>query len=361
MNKNFSNIEPQFLIRILKNEVTEEEKEYFEQWLKSKDENKEEFGQIALLWEKTANLPAPLSPDLNLEWNKFQIKLLENLSKERRKNISTNLYVRRQSEQIVQNQKGHRYFSEYFSKYVVITRVAALFLISFAFYFFLNKSIPLQNISSKEEVKFYEFSTKRGEKATVPLSDGSIVYLNADTKLIYPQYFDTKKRFLKLEGEGYFSINSDPDRPFIVQTGDKFTVVKGTEFNIKFRNNKFSVVVTRGRVIVYNQDSSKFVDLVKGQLSFAKGDGFSQPIKVDTRLYTAWRENKLSFVETPLEEVLEEIERFYDVDAICKNKKILSRTLTGYFDSDSIDEILNKISLALDFKYIRKGKKIYIF
>lgn len=71
--------------------------------------------------------------------------------------------------------------------------------------------------------------------------------------------------------------------------------------------------------------------------------------------------NKLSFVETPLEEVLEEIERVYNVNTICKNKKILSRTLTGYFDSNSLDEILNKISLALDFKFQRKGGKIFIF
>jgi len=361
MIKTFQDLEPQFLIRVLKNEVTEEEKEVFNKWLESNDEHKEEFGQIALLWEKSAKLPTPLAPDLNLEWNKFQIKLLEEISKENRQKRLINSDFQNQTKSNVSNQQVEKFFSVYFKKYVVITRVAALILISLIAYWFLSKPLPVQNIPEKRETKFYEFITNRGEKATIPLSDGSIVYLNADSKLTYPQFFDSEKRYLKFEGEGYFLIKHESNRPFIVQTGNKFTVVKGTEFNIKFRKNKLSVVVTKGRVILYNQDSSKFVDLVKGQLSFTNGDDFSAPINVDTKLYTAWRMNKLSFVETPLEEVLEEIERVYNVDTICKNKKILSRTLTGYFDSNSLDEILNKISLALDFKFQRKGGKIFIF
>lgn len=361
MKEIFTKFEPHFLIRVLKDEVTEEEREVFEKWLEFTDDNKEEFGQIALLWEKTGKLPTPLSPDLNLEWNKFQIKLLETIAKENKKKTLVNFNFRRQSNPNFYINKGQSHFSDYFKKYVVTIRVVALILISSIIYWFLNKPLPLQNFTIEEEVKFHEFLTKRGEKATIPLSDGSTVYLNVDSKLIYPQYFDAKKRYLKLEGEGYFSIKSDPDWPFIVQTGDKFTVVKGTEFNIKYRNNKLSVVVTKGKVVLYNRDSSKFVDLIKGQLSYAEGDDFSQPIQVDTRLYTAWRENKLSFVETPLQEVLEEIERFYNVETICKNKKFLSRTLTGYFDYNSLDEILNKISLALDFKFQRKGGKIFIF
>ncbi|MCX8056173.1 MAG: hypothetical protein N3F03_01010, partial [Ignavibacteria bacterium] len=64
------NIEPHFIIRVLKNEITDEEREKFNKWLESRDEHKEEFGQIALLWEKTKNLPTPLSPDLDAEWGK---------------------------------------------------------------------------------------------------------------------------------------------------------------------------------------------------------------------------------------------------------------------------------------------------
>lgn len=75
MNKFIITLDPNFLIRILKNEVTSDEKILFNSWLEERDEHKEEFGQIALLWEKIGNLPNPLSPDLNEEWNKFQIIL----------------------------------------------------------------------------------------------------------------------------------------------------------------------------------------------------------------------------------------------------------------------------------------------
>lgn len=356
MIKNFKSLDSQFLIRVLKNEVTDEERELFNEWLESKDENKEEFGQIALLWEKTANLPTPLSPDLEKEWQKFHLKAIEldkkfNLIKSGSSNVAAK-YV---------DNKDRIYFSTYFKKYVVLTRVAALILISMLIYGVLQYPQKVNEFLKSDSPKFYEFITKKGEKATIPLSDGTIVYLNSDSRLTYPQYFSETTRFLKLDGEGYFSVKPDSSRPFIVQTGDRFTVVKGTEFNIKFRNNKLVVVVTKGKVVLFNQDSSKFVDLEKGELSFATKDGFTLPQKVDTRLYIAWRENKLSFVQTPLSEILEEIERFYNIETFCKNKKILHRTLTGYFDSNSLDEILIKLSLALDFKFQRKGRQIFIF
>ncbi len=350
--------DPQFLIRVLKNEINEEEIKEFNKWLAEKDERKEEFGQIALLWEKLGNLPTPLSPDLDAEWNKLisRINAHEKTPQPRIRSKISSFKPNQNSSTTI------KYFSNYFKKYVILSRVAALILISILAYKILSQSPINQSKEIEEkEIKQFEFITKKGEKATIPLSDGTIVYLNADSKLIYPQYFDESKRFLRLEGEGYFAVKEDKQRPFIVQTGDKFTQVKGTEFNIKFRKNKLSVVVTKGRVRLFSQDSTKFVELVKGELSVATERGFTSPIKVDTRLYTAWRENKLSFVGNPFLEIIEEIERFYNVDIVCKNKKILTKTLTGYFDSNSLDEILSKISLALDFKFQRNGRIIIVY
>lgn len=357
MTKKNKIIDAQFIIRVIKNEVTEEEREFFNQWLEESDEHKEEFGKIALLWDKTGTLPTPLSPDLISEWEKLKDKLTKNTDQIPEK--SYRIYTI--SDQNFDEPVKTKYFSEYFKKHIVLTRAAAIILISLIAYQFISLPIPQKFNNQIQESKFYEFVTQKGEKATIPLADGSIVYLNADSKLTYPQFFDEHKRLLKLEGEAYFSVKSDPEKLFVVQTGDKFTEVKGTEFNVRFRKNKLSVVVTKGVVVLYNQDSSKFVDLRKGELITSTSNGFTQPIKVDTRLYTAWRENKLSFVATPLSDVLEEIERFYNVETLCKNNKILDRKLTGYFDSNLLDEILTKISLALDFKFQRKGKKIIIF
>ncbi len=354
-------VDAQFIIRVIKNEVTEEEKEFFNQWLEENDENKEEFGKIALLWDKTNILPTPLSPDLYIEWEKLKEKLAQPEIYQQEKSYKIHTISQHEFAFHSKPKRQIKYFSEYFKKHIVFVRAVAILLVSLIVYHFIN-SPSNQNIKNDfPELKFYEFVTQKGERATIPLADGSIVYLNAESKLTYPQFFYGNKRYLKLEGEAYFSVKSDPDRPFVVQTGDRFTEVKGTEFNIRFRKNKLSVVVTKGIVVLYNQDSSKFIDLRKGEFITSTSDGFTQPIKVDTRLYTAWRENKLSFVSTPLPDILEEIERFYNVETVCKNQKILSRTLTGYFDSNSLDEILTKISLALDFKFQRKGKKIIIF
>lgn len=356
MNKKYS-IDSYFLIKILKDEANETEKEFFNNWLEESDEHKEEFGRVALLWEKIGNLPTPLSPDLIEEWNKLENKILKEFQA-----VNSSQELTDRTSFIKFNKSSSTIFEKYKSrKFVFFSRAAAIIILSLIAYYFINQQVEVNTITETADFKQYEFKTKKGERATIPLSDGSFVYLNADSKLIYPQFFSDDKRLVKLEGEGYFIIKSNPHQPFIVQTDDKFTEVKGTEFNLKYRYNRLSLVVTRGKVVLYNEDSSKFVRVEKDEMIIAQRDKFSQPVKVDTKLYTAWRENKISFVETPLFEIVDELERIYNVDITIKSKKLTSKTLTGYFDSNSLDEILEKISIALDFNFQRNGKKIVIF
>ncbi len=355
MTKKYS-IDSYFLIKILKDEANESEKEFFNNWLAESDEHKEEFGRVALLWEKIGNLPTPLSPDLIKEWERLERNIIEKQSSK-----SPQEHFQRESNINKKEYKSGKFKKDRTNQFIFFSRVATIIILSLIAYQFVNKPLEKYSLPEPEEIKEYQFQTKKGEKATIPLSDGSFVYLNADSKLIYPQFFSDNKRLVKLEGEGYFIIKSNPEQPFIVQTGDKFTEVKGTEFNLRYRYNRLSLVVTRGKVVLYNEDSSKFVRVEKDEMITAQRDKFSRPVKVDTKLYTAWRENKISFVETPLSEIVDELERIYNVDITIKNKKITSKTLTGYFDSNSLDEILEKISIALDFNFQRNGKKIVIF
>lgn len=356
MTKKYS-IDSYFLIKILKDEANESEKEFFNNWLEESDEHKEEFGRVALLWEKIGNLPTPLPSNLIKEWNKLENKILEEFQTVNSSQESTNITS------AISNSKSYSTIFERSKskKIIFFSRAAAIIILSLIAFYFINQPAEVNTFVETAPAKHYEFKTKKGERATIPLSDGSFVYLNADSKLIYPQFFSDDKRLVKLEGEGYFIIKSNPHQPFIVQTDDKFTEVKGTEFNLKYRYNRLSLVVTRGKVVLYNEDSSKFVRVEKDEMIIAQRNKFSQPIKVDTKLYTAWRENKISFFETPLSEIVDELERIYNVDITVKNKKITSKTLTGYFDSNSLDEILDKISIALDFNFQRNGKKIVIF
>lgn len=351
------NIDTHFLIKVLRQEVSEEEKEVFEIWLNQSDENKEEFGRIALLWEKIGTLPTPLSPDPEKEWLSFCEKLetLEDKRNAYRKNLSETISTSNSDEKLLYISKINRYIWPF--------RIVAIFLIFFLIYQLLGRVNTKQELidSPKSENKEYTLVVSKGEKATVPLYDGSIIYLNSESKLIYPKFFD-KVRKVKLEGEGYFLIKSDPDKPFMVETENKIIEVKGTEFNLRYRNGKLSLVVTNGRVTVYIKDSSKIIDVNKGELTeYHPEFGFTIPRKVNTRFYTAWRENKLFFDKTSFQEVMEEIDRFYNVNSVFKNKKVRTKKLTGFFDSNSLDEILNKISIALDAKIERQGKNIYIY
>lgn len=352
MNSFFKKIfDSQFLIRVIKKEITQEERETFEKWLDERDENREEFGQIALLWDKLGKLPTPPSPDPDVEWGKFQKKL-----KEFDQTSEEKVKIFRVSEEHRQST-----FASRIQKRIWYYRAAAIILISILVFQLIPREKLHQEIVQKINNEKYEFTTQKGERATFILSDGTIIYLNAQSKLIYPKYFDENYRMVELEGEAYFSVKSIKNYPFIVKTGNNYTEVRGTEFNIKFRKNRLNLVVTKGKVVIYNETKAKFVNVKPGELVLSSDDvGITNPIPVDTKLYTAWRENKLSFIKTPFEDVLEEIDRFYNVNSICKNKKALNKTLTGYFESNSLDDVLLKISIALDVNITRNGNTIYV-
>jgi ferric-dicitrate binding protein FerR (iron transport regulator) len=139
------------------------------------------------------------------------------------------------------------------------------------------------------------------------------------------------------------------------------TEVVGTQFDLKYRSRKMNLVVTQGAVKTYREHSDNIVSVPKGEMvTYNTAHGFSSPVKVDVHKYTAWRNNKLSFVQAPLVEVMNEIENFYNVQVSYKNRFIKNKTLTGIFDTDSLDRILSMISLTMEMDIKREGKVIVV-
>jgi transmembrane sensor len=185
--------------------------------------------------------------------------------------------------------------------------------------------------------------------------------LNSQSRLDYPEYFAGNIRIVNLTGEAYFSVKHDKNRPFVVRCGNSQVTVTGTEFNIRNRNNNTKIVVAKGSVNVLSLSSRIQKNLKKGEMvQMDKSGNITPPVQVNLKYYLAWKENKLAFRHTPLQEVMAEIERTYNVKSEFRIESAKDRTITGIFATDSLEKILSVLSITLDLNISQKGMKIII-
>lgn len=193
----------------------------------------------------------------------------------------------------------------------------------------------------------------RGKLYKITLSDGSEVWLNADSRLTFPSHFVGDKRMVSLEGEAYFKVAKDPRHPFIVKCGEIETMVLGTEFNIRSYNNQPEVALISGSVAVKDSRDHTFT-LTPGQAVTLFDEGF-QAREIDTEYYKKWREGMFYFEEASLLEVMCEIGRWYNV-----NINIVDPELNDYklhFAADREESISQIIQYLACLSYLDISKK----
>ncbi len=393
------------MVRVLKNEVTEGEREFFDAWLEESNDHKEEFASIALVWDQMGQAKVPQEPDADHMWVRIQHRINSTIQPQ---SVAA-LPIAKSTDMLLEDSEfvalsgveapnperntgldsahpdvdspfrhpanASPSLAEHFVQVLSVLwwkpvryaiAVVAVGAIAFGVFALRREAHVKEIAQTTQEASTARFGqeivTTKGERATVSLVDGSTVHLNADSKLRIPKSYGIDTREVELEGEGYFAVQSNSAHPFRVNTGAAYTEVKGTEFNVRYRNDFLKVVVSRGLVRLMDRKRSHSVDLHKGELtSYAAAIGLSQPRKVDVKMHIAWRENKLAFAKTPLAAVMAEIELAYNVTIVVKNKNAFTHTLTGYFVRDSLDEVLSTIALAMDIKIKRDGQTVTVY
>lgn len=170
---------------------------------------------------------------------------------------------------------------------------------------------------AENTVQYATLSTPRKGQYKMTLADGSKVWLNAESSLKFPTQFTGKERLVELHGEGYFEVTHNPDKPFIVNSGDQKLKVLGTKFNINSYDNEAAILTTlvSGSVELTSKQNNKPVLLKPGQQGKLTGQSSVFSIdNVDTEVFTAWTSNDFQFDGTPLKEVFKQLERWYDID-----------------------------------------------
>lgn len=206
-----------------------------------------------------------------------------------------------------------------------------------------------------------------GNSSTIILSDGTKVWLNAGSRLIYPSRFTDKSREVFLVGEAFFEVSKNEEKPFFVNTPDIKIKVLGTQFNVSAYpdDNIIQTVLTEGIVELSNLNPSFFdrsIEMKPGQMaSFNKTNKEIKTYEVDASYYTSWKQGYLSFISTDLSRVVKKLERFYNIrirydDAMDGAMKI-SGKLDISKDKDVVFEYMNTLT-GLDFNKL--NDRIYV-
>lgn len=201
-----------------------------------------------------------------------------------------------------------------------------------------------------------------GKRSQLELSDGTKVWLNSGSVLEYPSIFTGNTRTVNLTGEIYIEVVKNPQMPFYVNTPDMQVKVYGTTFNISAYpdNDSQSVVLVKGSVGIKNK-SDKEMMLIPNEMLTYQNHKWSKS-EVDITKYTSWKDGYIVLDNTPIYDVLKQIERYYNLSFnIDKNLDLQTRTCTGkIYLSDNLDNVMTTISLLSSTRYDRDNKTIYI-
>lgn len=262
-----------------------------------------------------------------------------------------------------------------------------------AFLFFSPKTSQPVNLTAKAADN--EVSTKNGSRSKITLPDGTQVWLNSDSKLLYDDsHFGETAREVTLSGEAYFDVVKNSLHPFIIHTAKINIKVLGTAFNVKAypedRQTETSLIRGRIEVTINNRPNDKIIlspneklvvennEVISRKTKAIPLDGRSEhmadtvppQVSVSKLVYypadnsiteTGWVYNRLIFRDESFEEVALKMERWYNTEIEIKGEELKNLRITGAFENENVNQALDALKLSFPFKYKQEGNKIIIY
>ncbi len=329
------------ITKYLNGELSAKEAQNLTNWVKESEENKNTFIRYKDVWfaSKVSNLS---SDKADIAWRDFE------------KNIE---WEEENTNHQLSDKKTRYLFNSFFR-----WAVAILILIGSV----ASVLVLRQNIINKKNIGLSELVVTSGKKETLELSDGTKVWLNSESKLLYPEKFMGKERKVFLTGEAYFEVAKNKRKPFIIETSDLLVQVLGTSFNICSYTEDSYIVTTLVsgevqisglqaennilKILEPNQKATFFKETKEIELSY-----------VDVNLYTSWTNNNIIFNNLKFSEVITRLERWYNVK-LEYNENLFSETrITAKFLNDeSLIEVLDVLKIPGKFNYSVIGSTIIL-
>lgn len=229
--------------------------------------------------------------------------------------------------------------------------------------------INYKNKVDHNTLEYNKLIIPKGKNFQIVLSDGTKVYLNSGTTFKYPVKFiaGNNRQVYLLEGEAYFDVTEDSAHPFIVNSSKVNVRVLGTEFNISSypEDHSINTVLVEGSVSIFDKETAynnaTAAKLKPGfKASWNKKDNNLAIDKVDTSIYTSWKNGKLIFRNTQFKNIIKKLERHYNVVITNNNTKLNEQYFDATFDVETIEQVLNSFNRSFKIQYKIENNQIYI-
>jgi len=343
-----NSINDELLIRYLTETLSDEENAQVDQWYAMSDENQKVLEQLYFTLQISSRLRVIQSVNHNeaLCYLKSRIRRQE-------KAIRRRIMIRR------------------------FQRVAAILFLPV-----LLSLIGLLSQKDEMPLQYVEFHSNPGMVASFELPDGSKVWLNGGSCLRYPNVFRGENREVEMSGQGYFEIVYNARQPFSVKTSESFSVeVLGTSFNLSAYDDENFIEATlvkgsvrlkllqNGKILqhvmmpnekaVYtkNKESESIkavMVLPQNQPISSSSDIKPELVKVatvDPKYDIAWKDHQILFKNHPMEEVIRTLGRYYNIQFVVKNDKVMDSEITGRFSNEQLPQVMEYLKIASGIKF----------
>ena len=318
MSENFTHTNDDLLVKYLLGEATEEEAEAVRTWLSASIDNQQYYDQLRAIWEHSQLLAAGKPVNEDAAWSRF------------RQRIHQGRPVRRFG----------------------WLRIAALFIL----------------IAGLAAAIYFTSSTNSVQQLTVQanhtpltdtLPDGSVITLNANAILSYPEKFKGHERMVALKGEAFFNITPNQQKPFIITASDVTIKVVGTSFNVKNMLDSVEVIVSTGRVQVTKGE--KMIELAAGEKTVIRNND-QQWVKEKEQetLYNYYHTREFVCDDTPLWKLVQVLNEAYKVNIVFGRSELRNLPLTTTFSNESLDQVLDIISATFNISVEKTGDTIVL-
>lgn len=304
-------------------EATEQEQQQVKKWLADDSSNMTYYAELKKVWDASKQLASTSTVDTEAAWERFQNRI--------EKNKTSDVPVR---------SIGFPW------KKIAAAVIVILGLVAFQL-FYIGK--PGKEILVQTQANILKDT----------LSDGSVITLNKNSSIAYNSIFKGKTRNITLKGEAFFNVAPNKKKPFIISVNDIQVTVVGTSFNIKSNNGSTEVVVETG--IVKVTKNGKTVELrANEKIEVATKDSLLAKEEVNDKLYNYYRTKEFVCDDTPLWKLIQVVNEAYNTNIIIGRNELKDLRMNTTFNNESLEQVLNVISLTFSIKVIKEGDKIIL-
>lgn len=270
----------------------------------------------------------------------------------------------RYAERVIPSEEMYRYIQSRIRrqrKKRILFRVAVVLipvLLLFGQFWYINRQIPLFVDAGYEEI-----CVPKGERIQLLFQDGSRATLNSGTRIRYPHRFGLFERRIELEGEAFFEVTPNSNRPFIVDLDAIDINVVGTSFNVKayVTDPDFFVTLETGKILLTSHSATLgYMEPGEKGVYNRKNGTFQISKSGNIQAHSAWKQKQIVFNNTSMSEVMETLSRWYDVEFSVADSSVLRYEYALVSKNPSLRHILRELAKITPVRFTKKGNVIVV-